>query len=468
MIVSHKKEISLVKRWIIGLFLLLALIAAAYMIYGYLKREDFKNILIRNVGGLQKDLTFERVEALMGPDSRAITKRYGSDERLIILSTDPNLRRFLAGFHNDLERKYGGYDHGDGVGTMFENRIYNNVVGRWLVGVSEAQWNDLVNISYLVSKRGVTANIIKLEEGERSVIFLRPESPYNFTASAEQFVPYVADIEDIQPWGFFHEVTHARDTQLNERNYLDTREEFGQNLGLDGGILVGEAVADVAAAMIALKVTGNGDTFEYLIKPLRYSLLKDSTHQTQFIASAAMKEVVFTDVKDRSDTELMALAQQKVESVVRSDLKSYDQDVCPIFGNSVNEFLRGLRGGCVERNSYQMLSGVRAIESSIQHLVYQSKVLEGEDELMASIHNHLNDYDDHKMQQAFYNSLNSSGRRFDIKKFSDLMGFAVDWHSSERRLVNNTKLRNYYLEQTNNRQGFEVSTSPERQWFPTN
>jgi hypothetical protein len=419
-------------------------------------REYFKEqsgVITENKGD---PIGFDDIRRQMSVASAEISKNYGDKGLVIILPSDPKADYFRVNFKNELDERYPKYDHGDGVGELASHLNLTTLLGHQMTGLSKEDLDVLIDRSHFVSPNGTTANIVRVENGDHRLVFMRPESPTNFTRSEKRNVPFDIDFDTLNEWGFFHEMTHARDVVLNIRDYEDTTKLYGVNIGNDAGVLIGEAVADVGAGMIALKATGNTDTFQYLIKPMRYALGSDKLHQTQHIAISVMANVSLDDVKNKSDAELMTMAQQRVDSFVTSDLEGYKKEAPGSKATDVVDYLRGLRGSDANKTNNAM-----AIESSIQHLTYQGKMSENRKDLIKVIEKHIEKYDDMKMKSALgvaklRGSEESQG--FDVKAFSSEMKFSVDWSAHDRQAVNSEKLKSYYLEKTSNRLGFDANS----------
>lgn len=450
--------------------LTLGIATTALIVMSAIAHSNFQNekeVLQNNLAFVDKNkalndckpLSIADIRSQFSPQSEEITKQFGGKDMVIVLPSDPKSDFFLVNYPNKFDTQFNDPGHGDG-GTFTKAFKYkNNPVGRLLYEYTKEEWNLLVDRSNMFSN-GTTANVNRsgLDDGQ-TVAFLRPESPSNFTENRRRVVPYVTTLEELNQWGFFHEVTHARDTGVHTRNYLDTREKYGIDIDEEAGQLIAESIADVGAALVALRVTENFDTYNYLTRPMRFLMPTDEIHSTQHLADAVLRGVSLEDVKGKSDIELMAMAEHLVDQHVVQEVKKYQSSNHGLYPETLSEHFRNMRGGVVDLRADMMRESALAIEASMQNLSYQGKVSEYLPELNASIQKHIRRFHDTAMLGAYEKSVggnaSSKGEVFSPEIFGKEMSYTVDWSSHLRKDQNSSKIHDYYMKVTSNRLGFD-------------
>lgn len=406
-----------------------------------------------------KPLTISDIRQQMSSQSAEITKEFGGKDLVIILPSDPKSDFFLVNYPNKLDAQSNYPDHGDGGTTTRKLKYLNNPVGRYFFDFTKEDWNFLIDRSYMFSN-STTANVNRsgLDDGQ-SVAFLRPESPTNFIEDSPRAVPYATTLEELNQWAFFHEMTHAHDQAVHTRNYLDTTQKYGMDIDEDTGQLIAESIADTGAALIALRVTENMDTFKFLIRPMRFRDPGDNIHSTQHVSDAVLREISLVDVKGKSDIELMILAERLVDLYVIEEVKKYQEAHYWLFSSSLSDNLLNIKSGMFYPAADMMSESSSAIEASLQNLLYQGQFRELFPELDASIRKHIFKFFDYAMMKAYWKATHgrifSHAEDFNLEAFSTEMHYAIDYSARERKDQNNKKLHDYYISATNNRLGFD-------------
>jgi hypothetical protein len=403
-------------------------------------------------------LSISDIRQQMSPQSAEITRQFGGGNMVIILPSDPKSDFFLVNYPNKLDDQFNYPSHGSGGTTTKEIQYLNNPMGRYFLDFTIKDWNLLIDRSYMFSG-GATANVNRSGfDDDQSVAFLRPESPVDFTAYSQR-VPYSTTLQELNQWGFFHEMTHAHDKAIHTRNYLDTTKKYGMDIDEDTGQLIAESNADVGAALITLRVTENMDTFKSLIRPMRFLNAKDKIHSTQHVSAAVLKGVFLEDVKHRTDIELMSLAEQLVDLYVVQEVKKYQEVNCWLSSTSLLDHLLNKKAGMLYYRTDMMNESSSAIEASLQNLLYQGKLSEHLPALSTSILWHIFKFFDYTMLRAYWKATQSSvftkEASLHPEVFAKEMNFEIDYSSQERKDQNSKKLHDYYIGVTSDRLGFD-------------
>lgn len=399
-------------------------------------------------------LSFEQVKSMLGEESKVLSEKYGSDRKIFVFNNDENLAKIVQNFDNRMFDKYTS----EAILTTLNKNVYSFV--RDIAGLDisnedinkQAFYEDMNS----VEKSGFAVNIElneKTPDGQPlSVVFVKKDNAeiVNLDSGFESRFPYVIDRADQNNYVFFHEMTHGLDD-----------EEGKPNKALMS--LQKEATADVGYALIAIRETGNMDNYINVVRPFRLSNAKDVEHMGVDITDAVMADIEEKDVLGKSDVELMKFAQTLVNTTTGV---MFDNTHKNSAGRSFNDMTfmanrnvayavdaadkAGYSKAMANLDSMTEGAGKetvmdfsrKAMESSIQNLLYNGVFDEYESSFIKGVEHHVKLWGDDLAKESLAKA--SESGKFDVKLFAENMGFDVDDSSPSRKMANVITMDSYY------------------------
>lgn len=408
----------------------------------------------------------------MDPVGQKLNAMYGSKTNVIIYHDDANLAFILANAKDGIFEKseavaFTSYVR-DALTTIKEkvgmevdkgevgrNNAYDDIRSEWI----GPYVNSTFKTTHGMYEQAQTTNLFK-GWGTMDLQKLARNYPY-FESGVEQ-----------NSSDFFHEMTHAVDNK-DDRPQYETRNE---------NVMNSEAIADMGQALIALKYTGNLDTWNFNAKTQRLTNATDVSHETVEIVDRALVGIDQDTVKNMSDREVMLYAKDRVNQTIGdmmqknhtsprghkySDWETNQYTHTGYTSKLLNEpniqdkhdrWLNKLTGN--KANEYVMNFSRAAMESSINNMAYHDKLEVALPEFVKSVVEHAERFHDTKAGDAMNASM--SGDKFDYKGFADKMGFKVDFEAGARREANVEIMGKYFTSITNKdaNVGFEETMIP--------
>lgn len=398
-------------------------------------------------------LSFEQVKSMLGEESKALSEKYGSDRKIFVFNNDESLAKIIQNFDNRIFDEYTS----DAILTTLNKNVYSFV--RDIAGLDisnedinkQAFYQDMNS----VEKSGFASNIAlneKTSDGQPlSVVFVKKDNAavVSLNSGFESRFPYVIDHADQNNYVFFHEMTHGLDD-----------EEGKPNKALMS--LQKEATADVGYALIALRETGNFDHYINVVRPFRLSNAKDVEHMAVDITDAVMADIEEKDVLGKSDVELMKFAQTIVNTTTgmmfdnihkNSAGKSfndmtfmatrnvaYAEDTDSKLYSKAMANLNGMTEGAGKETVMDFSR--KAMESSVQNLLYNGVFSEYESSFISDVEHHVKLWGDDLARESLAKA--SESGKFDVKVFAENMGFDIDDSSPSRKMANVITMDSYY------------------------
>ncbi|MDU8350589.1 hypothetical protein RYA05_01650 [Pseudomonas syringae pv. actinidiae] len=408
----------------------------------------------------------------MDPVGQKLNAMYGSKTNVIVYHDDANLALILANAKDGIFEKsssvaFTSYFR-DAITTIKEkvgievdkgevsrNNSYDDMRSE-LIG---PYVNSTFKTTHGMYDQAQTTNLLK---GWGTMDLQKLERNY----------PYFESGREQNPSDFFHEMTHAVDNK-DDRPTYETQNE---------NVMNSEAIADMGQALIALKYTGNLDTWYFNAKTQRLTNATDVSHETVEIVDRALIGIDQDTVKNMSDREVMLYAKDRVNNTIDDMMQKthtsprgvkysdwetnqythtgYTSKLLnePNIQNKHDRWLNKLTGN--KANEYVMNFSRAAMESSINNMAYHGKLEVTSPEFVRSVVEHAERFNDTKAGDALKTSM--AGDHFDYRGFSDKMGFKVDFDAGARREANTEIMANYFTSITNRDAniGFEETIIP--------
>lgn len=403
-------------------------------------------------------LSYSEIKNALGPTSKNLNKLYGTEDNVIVLHTDENLRFIVANMKKGLLSRYiNPNDTPEKINALEQLRKESGYES------GSDEFKKIQLFTDLTEPMGgaftsFTSDYADGEErknGQR-IAFFKAWTEYD-TNNLDANFPQYTDNNEQKYFSFFHEMTHIVESKQYDPKYTT-----------DFFILKTEAIADVATAMIMLRETGNQDDFRYNIMPLRYALSTDRTHMTVEIASAIMDTIDIRQVKNLDDRTLMHLAESKVNAYVHAmneqtikgqNGKHYseahyllqkhiafanayvtDQNALPHeFRYAVNsmELLKQGQGASVVRDFSRA-----AMIASLNNLMYHGKLNEKLPHFVTALSNHIEVFNDVEAKKAYL--IATKNGSFDVRVFVNSMGGHLDSPAFDRKAKNQQVISQYF------------------------
>ncbi|MEG0868986.1 MAG: hypothetical protein RSG77_18305 [Hafnia sp.] len=418
-------------------------------------------------------LSYAEVKEHLGPSSKHLNKLYGTENNVIILHNDINLRYIVSNLKKDLLSRYKNPNDPPekvlALERLRQESGYNS---------TDDDFKKIQLYTDLITPEGgafssFTSSYNNDERPEKAqrIAFFKGWSEYDNNQYSTNF-PQYSDTLEQKYFTFFHEITHI----VESKKYSP---QYSQELY----ILKTEAIADVATAMIMLRETGNLDDYHYNIRSLRFALSVDRTHMTVDIADAILANVTHKTVIGQDDRALMHQAEQLVNTYVdklitptllskggkKQSEANYLSEKHIAFANAyVTE--EGNRPFEYDYAVYAMNemkpgSGVAtvaafsrdAMVASINNLLYHGKMDEKMPHFLAALKNHIKVFNDIEVYNAYQASI--KGGKFDPAAFTKSLGRQLDTPAFSRSTKNRATMIGYFERVTKSPiQGFEMTT----------
>ncbi|QLG92948.1 hypothetical protein HZF02_13640 [Pseudomonas yamanorum] len=400
-------------------------------------------------------MTVEQVREQSSSLSQEMTRRYGGNDTVFVLSSDPKLKFFLANYRNRETETFGYQYPGDGTELMKKNPFLPLSLFRRALGLDPEVWNQYITYLHLSHKQLSASAATTADDGGKRVVYIRPESDQRMFEAryVEGAPPYEFELEEFNHWAYFHEFAHAQDRDVLVRLYVRDDRLLGVKLTREEADLVSESIADLYVALVMLRQTQNNDTYDYLIRPFRTSSVDDLIHATHLLIDEPYRGFSFEQVKGKSDPQLLDVAILTVSAAVRSHMDTVRDDMSVFtrrairFDELATRCGKRLGTGCPAFKAEASIAdqredGRRALADAIRNLVYQGKLEQKSDVLRRAIRAHAEGFGDYEVRDAL--AVASAGDHFDTVLFSREMGFSIDWSAHGRRAENVRLMKQYF------------------------
>jgi hypothetical protein len=415
---------------------------------------------------------FSQLKTLMDPAAKKINDIYGAKHTIFIYANDTNLKNVLehteSRYLEDMPYGAGGggiktaaekvqlHEGEYGKDEMLRQKAYDGVTSK---SEGAHAWQN---------RRGnINGGQYKIPQ---AVVLLNDETPdykdhpFNF--------PRVTTTEEQVYITFFHELTHGVDTEESSIPGID---EYSR-------MVLQESIGDAGSALISLSKTGNLDEYNFNRKPQRINSAVDNGHMTTEVVDRALADVTYDSVKNLSDREILLYAKDRVVQTAEAMMQrtnsaqgahltfkyaewNLNQSKHALFmgEKNIGEDAMAKHQRWVDRfssgHTEQVLRDFsrEGMEASINNLAYQNKLGDNEAGFIRAALDHAEKHKDPEVKIALDNAMIDG--HLDYQKFSQSMGFKVDFESHSRQEENIRIMSNYHKSIINPTYalGFDVS-----------
>lgn len=438
------------------------------------------NLVLHPINGYAQNnheaaLSYNEIKENLGDTSKRLNKLYGVEGNIIIAHNDENLRYLIANLKEGSLKTYDNPSYTLQQRNALEALRAENGYAEDNDQFKKIQlFTDLTNpnIGAFASSgfEYETSNT-----GPNKISFIRGWSEVDNNTLPTNF-PYYSDLSEQKYYSFFHEMTHIVDTKSYEDGY--SSHVF---------ILKSEAIADLAAALIMFRETGNLDEYKYNIRPLRLAISEDYQHMTVEIVDELLGAITLDQVNRIDDKSIMKMSEKLVNEhvsllMIKNTKGNNGKDNSMMhymimkylaFGSAhlssegkvsddyskAAEYMRLLNRNSSPDQEVMMFSR-DALVSSLNNLYYHNVLKEGFHHFVSALNNHVAVFQDNKVKDAF-NDAKLSGK-FDAEVFLNRLGEKLDVQAFNRRDNNSSLMKNYFQSVTGNsiHEDFSLRNTP--------